>query len=182
MKKFIALALLLFVIATGAFAMDRNFGFGVGYNMGTADNDYYNDDFYYAGIYLFGFFGINRFIELNLGLIEKWYYQYDYFDYSMTGMTALQLGIYGKYPFSLGSNFVLFPTAGVDFEFDVFDGDLWHEFCIRGGLGMDLFLSERFFLRGHLLYGFGFPISDSSWYQIGSSSGFQAKLGLGRMF
>lgn len=191
MKKFLALALFLaLVTSSGVFALDNNFGFGFGGNWATASGNDGRADWSmdrYGG-YAFLFFGISRFIELNLGYMEKFpqgityagsYYGAGGYD---ENSGALQLGIYGKYPIPLGSRFVFFPTAGADFEFSLGD-DWWHDLWLRGGVGMDIFLGERFFLRTHLLAGYALPIGGiKDEMGVESSWGAQIKFGIGWMF
>ena len=187
MKKFLVLGLLLVVLASGAYSLDRNFGFGLGGNYsnsnGKAGGYSWNMD--RSGVYLFGFFGISQFIELNLGIIEKYVDELS-IGGQKTGFggelsTALQLGIYGKWPFPLGTNFVFFPTAGVDFEFSL-DEDWWNEFWFRGGVGMDFFPGQKFFIRAHLLFGYGLPFGGDEDLGVKDSIGAQIKLGVGWMF
>lgn len=193
MKKFIILALLLVVIVSGTFALDKNIGFGFGGNYaetkGTIDVFYSDADWTMtrSGAYIFMFFGISRFIELNLGYIQKWPddikidgQSYNASELESTG--ALQAGIYGKFPITLGSRFVLFPTAGLDFEFTLDNSEeWWHELWLRGGVGADFFLGKKLFLRAHLLGGYAFPFGGDSELGVKSSWGFQAKLGIGWM-
>ena len=187
MKKFFASLLLFTVLASGAFAVERNWGFGVGPNRiqtsGTFDGSSWNMSRF--GTCAFLFFGLSRYLELNAGFIAK-----DADGITIDGRhssvfrgysSALQAGAYGKFPFSLGSRFDLFPTAGVDFEFAL-ESDWWNEIWLRGGVGADVFLGERFFIRGHVLFGYGFPFGGDPALNVKSSTGMMGKIGLGWMF
>ena len=195
MKKFIALGLLLLVMATGAFALDMVIGAGAMYD----SVDYINYDFpgwgdadrkSFGG---FVFFGINRFLEFNLGYIQKdMEYQHRYYRSSTNtyyyetryrDTEALQLGALVKYPIPINDKFVFFPSLGLDFDFS-FDVDdwWWHELWLRGGLGLDFFFTERLFLRGHFNYGPGFFIGNDHSFDDGRAYGFLTKLGMGWMF
>jgi len=75
---------------------------------------------------------------------------------------SLNLGLLGKYPFTLGEKIVLFPALGIEYDY-VFSakmGDLsasdasdLSDFWIRFGGGLDFNLTEKLFLRGTLLFG-----------------------------
>jgi len=199
MRKYIVLALLLLVMASGAFALDSNIGLGAGFNYastyGTFDDYGYSEDWEMlrSGVYFFAFYGFNRFFEVNLGIMLKQPQDIivegeSYGDAVLDDAIALQFGIYGKYPFPLGSRFVLFPTLGVDFELSFSNGsdidymvDWWHDLWLRGGIGMDVFITERLFLRGHLLYGAALAIGGDPELGTSWSQGFLGKLGVGWM-
>ena len=68
MKKFITLALFLFVLATGAFAM--SFGLGGMYDIVNYTGQYRND-WTEKGFGGYAFFGVNEFFEFNLGYIDR---------------------------------------------------------------------------------------------------------------
>ena len=197
MKKFFALVLFLVVMSTVAFAMDNNFGFGLGANWADTSgtiNYYGSHDWSIAryGGYGFIFFGISRFIELNLGYIQKFPQEMQVEGYSVSTndldiTDALQFGIYGKFPIPLGSRFVIFPTLGADLEYTLglLGGnaeDWWHEIWLRGGVGMDFFLGEKLFLRAHFLGGYAIPFGGDEDLGLSHSLGAQVKLGLGWMF
>ena len=63
---------------------------------------------------------------------------------------SYQVGIslYGKYPFTLGNNFVLFPTLGLDLENQNGSLDLF----LGGGVGFDVFFGQKLFLRAQAIY------------------------------
>ena len=152
MKKFFTLALFLAFVTSGAFAMDKAAGGGILFH-NIEDN---------WGTGLFGFLGFH-YVEINAGFSM-------YFDDTFT-LQTIQIGIYGKYPIPIGDRLVLFPTVGGDYEFFIgeaaSEGVIW----LRGGVGIDLFFTERFFLRSHLLAGYGYS----------ALSGL-IKVGLGWMF
>jgi hypothetical protein len=160
----------------------------------------------------FVFLGFSRFFELNLGFIYKtpkvyeessydYYYEDDYelidevypggtFKDKDTGLestSALLFGLYFKYPIPLSDSFVFFPTLGVDYEFTITkesDKDIiwWDDLMIRAGLGIDIFVTEKFFVRAHALYGFGFPTTESEFDSYKYTHGLMAKIGVGWMF
>ena len=159
MKKIIVILLCLMVLATGAFAMEKTVGGGVAWRNFEE----------LTGFGLFGFFGPGRFIELSAGFST---YEYNY-GYGYTGsFQTAQIGVYGKYPFVI-SRFVLFPTAGIELEYEFEHGELI--FWLLFGGGLDFYLTDKMFLRAHLLIGRG---------QIDEYSGFgqSIKLGIGWMF
>ena len=217
MKKYIALALFLLVMASGAFALDKAIGAGILYNYSWTSGLYETNDYdsYYGSLYYkddwtlsrqgfggFAFFGIGRFFELNLGLMYKipnrWtgtytesdnygeYYREEYDNAADSGdsSTALQLGIYFKYPFVITDRIVLFPTVGVDYEFTLNKNgtyfDWWDDIWFRGGAGLDFFLTERIFLRGHFIYGAALPVNGEG--DENFTHGLLVKLGAGWMF
>ena len=203
MKKAIILFLCLVVMGTGLFALDKAAGFGLLYNYSTTlgsftDYDGLNEwKLTRNGFGFFGFFGFNQYTELNLGLLYK---NPDTVSLTYGGNTykesasdwlestlALQLGLYFKWPIPLGSRFVLFPTLGADFEFTLGGSSdeywtWWHDLWLRGGLGMDIFLTDSMFLRGHLIYGAALPLGGDSEVGLDFSHGLLVKFGLGWMF
>ena len=158
----------------------------------------------------FAFFGINQFWELNLGFLykdpntlkgkyteklngQKIYeetFSDNVKDDYMEGTSALQLGVYFKYPIPVNETIVFFPTVGLDFELsldsdsvDYGDGFAWwHDFWIRAGVGLDFFLNDKTFIRSHLIYGAAIPIGGEDWMGITLGHGLLFKVGLGFMF
>jgi len=202
MKKGFGFVLFLLVMGTAAFAQDKAIGIGGMYNFtntfGTLDQaGFYNDSGLHGksnwamtrnGYGGFVFFGA-RYFELNLGALfkdptmnidgEKWSKK----DTQLFETFAFQVGLYLKRPFNLSERFVLFPTIGVDFEYTVDSNDeWWHDIWARAGLGVDFFFADRFFLRGHALYGAAFPIGGADYFGVKLSHGLLAKLGLGWLF
>jgi hypothetical protein len=62
---------------------------------------------------------------------------------------------------------VFFPTLGLDYELtlgsdtkakDGVEIKWWDDFWIRAGAGLDFFVSEKMFIRGHLIYGLSLPV------------------------
>jgi hypothetical protein len=157
MKNIIMLALCMVVLASGAFALDRAIGGGALYHN-------IEDNF---GPGVFGFLGIGQFCELNVGLSLYYFGDEEIF-------TSFQGGVYGKYPIPVSDVFVFFPAAGVDIEYFTYSGEalLW----LRGGIGLDIFFSERMFLRSHLIPGYGLVLSTDA-----SGFGMLFKIGLGFM-
>jgi hypothetical protein len=182
-------------MAAGAFAMEKNVGFGILYNHSTTSgtmNLYYDVDWKMPrnGFGAFGFFGLSRFLELNLGVLYK---NVSKMEMTVLGQTtttdadidpalALQLGVYGKYPFLLSERFVVFPTVGIDYEMNISDDETWWaDLWFRAGGGVDFFLSNRIFIRGHLIYGAAIPIGGGDDLGLKLTHGFLAKFGIGWM-
>jgi len=150
----------------------------------------------------FAFFGLGRFVEFNLGFMYKepqeikWKYSDSdgYSDSGTEGATwlegtgALQLGIYGKYPIPISDRFVFFPTGGVDLELSLSSEEgstgwkWWHDIWIRAGVGLDVFITERLFIRGHAIYGIAIPVGGEEDLGLTIGHGLLIKLGLGWMF
>ena len=157
------------------------------------------------GFGAFGFFGFSRFLEANLGLLYKNPNKLSYTEktsvstasYTVDGVDSvlgLQLGLYGKYPIPLSDTFVFFPTVGVDAEISLGGGSKdtdstvgshfkwWNDLWLRGGLGMDIFMTQTMFIRSHLIYGYGIPVGgDATDVGAKSTHGLLIKVGLGWM-
>jgi hypothetical protein len=209
MKRLVVLALLLLVMASAAFALDKAIGFGGMYNHSFSigfweDQGYYNSygnlEYYDTDWTIsrnslggFVFFGLGRYFELNAGFLYKNPINLRIklsdgrafeADLDLEPALALQGGIYFKYPFSISDTFVFFPTAGVDFEYTIYSEEegWWNDIWLRGGVGLDIFFTQRMFLRAHLIYGAAFPVgADESW-GINFSHGALGKIGIGLMF
>jgi len=214
MKKIIAAALLLLLVGTGAFALDWAVGGGLLFNysrtLGTVDETYY----YYGEEWMmsrqgfggFAFLGLGRFWELNLGFLYKnpktlslsliengSEVSSSEQDISgvIDGTAALQFGLYFKYPFVISDMIVLFPTAGIDYELTLgSDWGWWDDLWFRGGAGVDIFFSQRMFLRAHFIYGVALLMRaddsiwgpDLIWADSKFGHGLLAKVGIGFMF
>lgn len=174
--------------------------------------DYYYDPYYMGGVWVtdswtdslsrqgfggFVFLGLGKYAELNFGFLYKnpsklkYTLKDDYgFEDSDTidvnfidGCLGLQFGIYFKYPFVVSDKLVVFPTAGADFELAL-DESWWNDLWIRGGIGLDIFVTQNAFVRVHALYGYGIVI-DSDFHSYTDtlySHGLLIKAGVGFMF
>ena len=212
MKRFFVLMLFLVVMSTAAFALDNNFGFGALYNNATTyghtkdqwwEDHYFNSDWFVQrnGFGAFIFLGLNRFFELNLGLLYKDPYnmreEYDDGDEPWEGdpenwssVFAVQAGLYFKFPVTISDKFTIFPTIGVDGELSLYSLERgtflpegwWHDIWFRGGVGLDFFFTDTVFLRTHLIYGVGLPIGGLEDDNLTLSHGLLVKLGIGWMF
>jgi len=195
MKKITFLAVSLFAFSSMIFAYDLSVGAGFIYanvNDTWENYGYWWDDPHdvafsrkqYGG---FAFFG-TRYTDFNFTVRFS---NNDYESKWETGETndgndnslMLSVGAYIKIPFSIpGSTIVLFPTAGLDF--DAVDG--YSYIWFRGGVGLDLFFSDRLFLRGQALYGYGIAppviLNDYGDMVVKPGHGLVAKVGIGRMF
>ena len=190
MKKIAILTLCLLVLGSTVFAYDLSVGFGAVFGIvndtwiptreNKIDNDWSDLDYNRTQFGGFAFFG-TRYTEFNFSL------RYSLNDWEVDSDETLMLsvGAYAKIPISLGTTFVIFPTIGVDFDAVDYFTYLW----FRGGVGLDVFFSERFFLRGQALYGYG--IEPFLMLSADYSAGYEEvtpghgpffKLGLGWMF
>ena len=93
-----------------------------------------------------------------------------------TDVTALRIGLLGKYPIDMGRGLFFFPTAGVDVMLplggkingtDINDDKVPKEYkdefnkrytqiWIKGGVGADIYLMPRVYIRPTFLYGVRF--------------------------
>jgi len=82
--------------------------------------------------------------------------------------TRVGISVMGKYPFHLSDSFSWFPLLGVEYQLTMSqtaadrsrdkDGkrlplSAWNALWINAGVGVDFYLTTRFYLRGELLYG-----------------------------
>ena len=177
-----------------------------------SEYDYYYGNIYVSNDYelsrngfgAFAFFGISQFWELNLGLLVKtpdtmkvsYTYEDDYEQISgsdsakvsdyLDSVAALQLGLYFKYPIPINDSFVFFPTGGIDLELTLggdSDWDWWSDFWFRVGVGVDYFINEKMFLRGHLIYGLAVPFGGfiDEYADSAIGHGLLIKFGIGLM-
>ena len=192
MKKITIITFCLLALGSTIFAYDLSVGFGAVYgivkdrwDLDDGTNNVFTRN-QYGG---FAFFG-TRYTEFNFSV------RYSANDFIRMDGTPdndstlmLNVGAYGKFPIPLGTMFVLFPTIGVDF--DAVEGFTYLWF--RGGIGLDVFFTERFFLRGQALYGYGiepfFLLSKATglnynddWEKVTPGHGPFFKLGIGWMF
>lgn len=205
MKK-LGLLLCLMVLATGVFAMDIAVGGGILYNNTTTVGQV-NFDFGFGdemkldwelnrnGFGAFAFVGLSQFLELNLGFLYKDPSKVTLTvdgksesssDFDMESVPALQIGIYGKYPFVINETMVVFPTVGIDYELTLADEKegWWDDLWIRAGVGLDYFFSETIFLRGHLIYGVALPMGSNEYIDFMNPEvghGLLVKVGVGFM-
>jgi opacity protein-like surface antigen len=205
MKKIMAIAALFFVCA-GAAVFGQTVRMSVGgggfftadftsYTMIKEAEEYYgkasdnNSTLIGAGFY--GFFDAT-YIEANLGLLfgnekndktpsdEDMKKGYD--------VTALKIGIFGKYPFQLGETAAVFPMIGLDImlplggkvwghdptDSDYFGKSIKSDFdkqftqiWVKFGVGADFYVTNNIFIRPEFMYGIRFN-TDSENKHIGS--------------
>lgn len=208
MKKCILVVVCLTVLASGGFALDKTIGGGLMYNAGFTNWDWdlnnsplgdtWEFEMSRNGFGLFAFFGVSQFFELNLGLLfknpdtmkvtityddgTKESGSFSASDLGLDGAAALQLGIYFKIPIPISTALVFFPTVGTDLELTL-DEDWWSDFWLRAGVGLDIFLSERMFLRGHAIYGIALPFGSDIFDDANTvfGHGLLIKFGIGWM-
>jgi len=207
MRKIILLALCLVIMTASAFAQDKAVGGGILYNNTSTIMKYsepgYNEEYTLGrnGFGAFAFFGLGRFLELNLGFLYKdpselkYSIKSDGYNESGTisnvgdyieGTAALQLGAYFKYPIPINDTLVFFPTGGVDFEFSLSSEEWngwkwWHDLWLRAGVGLDIFLNDKTFLRAHALYGVAVPVGGEADMGLDIGHGLLIKFGVGFM-
>jgi len=95
-------------------------------------------------------------------------------DKKKISLTTVDISLFGKYPIPLGGA-LLFPLLGVDFKIavsadDIYEGErffntffapggavseYWSSVWIKFGVGGDLPLGDKFYIRPMILYGFG---------------------------
>jgi hypothetical protein len=129
-------------------------------------------DFHYAEFSL-GFSGLANKVTGSERLRENNGGQ-DPEDASLSGATV-SISLYGKYPFDFG-NYTVYPIFGFEGRFcismryrkdtiwddkkegDSYQGNAsdWSAFWLRLGAGVDVFLSDAFFVRGELTFGIKF--------------------------
>jgi opacity protein-like surface antigen len=198
MRKVALITLCLLVMGSTAFAMDLVMGAGGLYGFSFEEYDYRqtedhpssHEDVKATGYGGYIFFGLSRFMEASISVefkdnasVETWYedgteqtYESEYLG------TRVGVSVYGKYPFPVSDNVVLFPTIGVDLNDHMGGLDIW----LRGGVGVDIFLGKRVFLRGQAIYGIGtilvYKGSLNENTTAGPAHGPIFKLGLGWMY
>jgi hypothetical protein len=195
MKKIIAL--LIFVYAGAAlFAQTVSLSVGGGAQF-TADftsvtlNQEYKDTFndskvpnlnsHLVGFGIYGFFDAT-YIEANLGLLFGNANADDQSNSTTEfkkgiDVTALKIGIFGKYPFEL-SGFTVFPMLGLDimlplggmmFGETIPSGDprtnfdkMFTQVWVKFGVGADFSITDSIFIRPEFLYGIRFNTDEET--------------------
>ena len=198
MRKVALIALCLLVMGSTAFAMDLVIGAGGLYGFSFEEYDYRETEDYYAlhedvkatgyGGYIF--FGLSRFMEASISVelknnagVQTWYEDgIKKTEENESPSTHVGVSVYGKYPFPVSDNVVLFPTIGVDLQNNYGGLDIW----LRGGVGVDIFLGKRVFLRGQAIYGIGAMLVYKGYLNedktAGPANGPLFKLGIGWMY
>jgi hypothetical protein len=201
MRKIALMALCFLILGSTAYALDLVIGGGglFGWN---------NEEYHYPRTYYdyaateevketayggFVFFGLTRFMEASISVhvanndyVVKWYNDDENRYYEQPGKSyGSQVGVsfYLKYPFTLNI-LDLYPTLGVDLESQNGTLDLF----LGGGLGLDIFFSQKLFLRAQAIYRAGaLMIYKGESIDEGTTTTFPAhgpifKLGLGWMY
>jgi hypothetical protein len=192
MKKIVVLAFCLLVIGSTAFALEKAAGGGILFGetfQGGSITGLGDWTFNRTSFGAFGFFGLSQYAEFNaafmykaVGTIKAGGVTVDNSGY-VESTSALQFGVYGKYPFPISDQLVVFPTAGIDVELTLAE-EWWHDIWIRAGGGVDYFLNDTMFIRGHFIYGLAIPVgvgSDIEYLNVGVGHGLLVKVGIGWM-
>jgi hypothetical protein len=182
MKKYLMLAPILALAATGAFALDVGVGLFLstlnatdrntvgGYSSGTSYGSYdYKDEIQETGFGLFGSIGW-KYLDIYVGFLSNtntttrtWTYleptvSYDDFDYrdrwgKNSDTFAFLAGLYLKVPITVSRLFRFYPVIGSDFTI----GDDYNiGVRTQGGLGADFLVFRNMFIRANALYGYDF--------------------------
>ena len=147
MNKLIAILVVAFVARTATFAIDMSAGGGLAigsmnYKV-TADVGDYSDSLTMYGA--FGFFDAT-YIQVSIG--------YNKFQ-SDSDTTSIEFDFLGKYPFSIGKKFTIFPLAGLGYQkcLSVESGDEadFNHFILKGGVGGDFAITEKLYARATAL-------------------------------
>jgi opacity protein-like surface antigen len=121
-KKLVLVLLLATLVLGGAFAQEKFLSIGASVSMpisfstySTTDYGALNDSYAQTG---FGF-GFDAFLDvkyatLSVGMLFDRQKMVLFFFDNIVDITYLHIGLIGKYPFSLGDKFALYPFAGVD--------------------------------------------------------------------
>jgi hypothetical protein len=193
MKKGIALCLVAVTVSAAAFALPE-FGMSAGggglFDLGFSSykGKHGGDDMdgVYAGGGFFAFFDAT-YVEADLGMsFGQLKISSDGGDMKLN-LTYFDLGILGKYPFSINEKLVVFPMLGLGGHIAVSakdddsgksvknkDGDddssIMSSLWIKAGGGLDFFFTDAIFLRGELLLGYQFASTyeSSDDYPLGS--------------
>jgi len=179
MKKYLMLATVLALAATGAFALD----IGAGLFLSTLNGSYYNkvdgstgtsygtydykDEIQETGFGLFGSIGW-KYLDIYAGFLSNintttrtWtflepasYYDYQRDRWGRNSTTfAFLTGLYVKVPITVSRFFRFYPVIGTDFSI----GEKYNMGVrSQGGLGADFLVFRNMFLRAQALYGYDF--------------------------
>ena len=156
MKKPVFLLISFLTLTTALFGTDFKLGIGGGliYH-GTYDMEFVWLSESSKGTIINNDFGLFFFLDATYAVIDA-AFNYGFLTYDYVGSRAsentngftFEISLFGKYPISLQS-ITIFPLLGIIYQFETFFGGLG----ILGGIGMDIPISERIYLRGELQYG-----------------------------
>jgi hypothetical protein len=175
-KKGLLVLVLAALVAGGAFAqigLSAGFGGNFSANFDSVEYNSTKISMTTIGGGFFGFFDAT-YVEADIGVLfggTSVKSSYSGFSLTIDGpdVTILTLGVFGKYPFDLGSSVALFPMLGIQLDLglgakqqngkkmdsdDV--ADFLNRFWVKLGLGADFNLTESMFLRPSFLYGLNF--------------------------
>jgi opacity protein-like surface antigen len=181
-KKLVLVLLLATLVLGGAFAQEKFLSVGASVSMVptfgsfersvpvTSYYTYYDSDIYTGFGFGFDAFLDVKYATLSVGLLletrnQLWRAKEE--------ITFLNIGLIGKYPFSLGEKFALYPYAGVDLNIALggkLNGfkavtnaagytvsDYWTNLAIVFGVGFDFNLTDSMYLRLEAGYGISLP-------------------------
>jgi len=176
-KKLVLVLLLATLLVGGAFAQTGFLSAGGGISitpsfgttkteiniLGTSTSTTTTTTGFDFGIH--GFFDV-KYAEISLGLLFG--SQKGTGDEKAIDTTTLNLGLVGKYPFSINDSVVFFPFAGIDYNINLsarYDGeeikdeggfkkaDMFDALSILLGIGFDFNITESIFIRADAAYG-----------------------------
>jgi hypothetical protein len=178
MKKYLMLTMTLAFMSMSAFAIDVGGGLMLGIGSKTVRQEYYNN--YYTSS--FNEKNVSS-TDFGLHLFIGWKFFDFTFGFSSMGaydVSTFQSGYDFKIPITVSSSLRFYPMIGSDFAFGENFGFM--AIGIHGGVGADFLLFGNMFLRGNVLYNYGFEWRTSSVYTNGYGGGVLIKVGAGWRF
>ena len=173
-KNQILMLLMIILISTGAFAQNKSAGFGINIAASFDSYKFDGEDWGKERVIVGGisaFYEVT-FVEASIGLMFGNMREVNVGDFGGNVLYGT-LGLFGKYPFSLGM-FTLFPMTGIQSDlgviayYKVIDGDrdnpergdFLNRLWIKSGIGVDNNCSDNVFYRFTFLYGINFGNTD----------------------
>jgi hypothetical protein len=157
MKKYLMLAMTLAFMSMSAFAIDVGGGLMLGIGSRTVYEDY---EVYYTSS-----FNEKRVPSTDFGL--HLFLGWKYFDFTFGfpymgayKVSTFQSGFNFKIPITVSSSLRFYPMIGSNFAFG--ENFSFMAAGIHGGVGADFLLFGNMFLRGNILYAYGFELMTSS--------------------
>lgn len=160
MKKMIAILALSVVVLSATFAQ-MSVGGGLGYASSKAKYD--SDSISYSG------FGAYGFVDINYVLFTVGYAKQSNSDYDID-IGYIDIAALGKYPIALGKA-TIFPMAGFCYNRPVTgipdgeDAATFTHIGIKAGIGGDISITEKLFVRPTVTFTYFLDNSDEKDYQ-----------------